>query len=304
MNTRLRAREGEYDMIHMIQNAKDQAARLTLAAYAAAAAAGELPQADDHHGPRGDPQGHRQRRLYRRPSAIAAAPALHKTPRQDRADPDGPPCSSRVPISRPSRWPGPGFLNFRLGDKLVSATRSPAVEREGADYGSADCSPRPEDHGGVRLRQPHRPHAHGQRPRRRAGRHAWPASSSCGGTMSAASSTSTTRATRSRSLPRSIEARYLQHHPGRGRGRLPRGRLPRRRHPRAGAAPSIEQHGEQLPRHAPRRSATTTLARFGLDRNIPKMKSDLAPLRHPLRPVVLRVQPARERLCGRDRRRS
>ena len=39
MNTRLRAREGEYDMIHMIQNAKDQAARLTLAAYAAAAAA-------------------------------------------------------------------------------------------------------------------------------------------------------------------------------------------------------------------------------------------------------------------------
>ena len=36
MNTRLRAREGEYDMIHMIQNAKDQAARLTLAAYAAA----------------------------------------------------------------------------------------------------------------------------------------------------------------------------------------------------------------------------------------------------------------------------
>ena len=46
MNTRLRAREGEYDMIHMIQNAKDQAARLTLAAYAAAAAAGELPQAE------------------------------------------------------------------------------------------------------------------------------------------------------------------------------------------------------------------------------------------------------------------
>ena len=41
MNTRLRAREGEYDMIHMIQNAKDQAARLTLAAYAAAAAAGD-----------------------------------------------------------------------------------------------------------------------------------------------------------------------------------------------------------------------------------------------------------------------
>ena len=27
MNTRLRAREGEYDMIHMIQNAKDQAFR-------------------------------------------------------------------------------------------------------------------------------------------------------------------------------------------------------------------------------------------------------------------------------------
>ena len=35
-----RAREGENTMIHMIQNAKDQAARLTLAAYAAAAAAG------------------------------------------------------------------------------------------------------------------------------------------------------------------------------------------------------------------------------------------------------------------------
>jgi hypothetical protein len=31
-----------------------------------------------------------------------------------------------------------------------------------------------EAHGGVRLRQPHRPHAHGQRPRRRAGRRAGP----------------------------------------------------------------------------------------------------------------------------------
>ena len=59
---------------------------------------------------------------------------------------------------------GPGFMNFRLGGKWFADTVS-GIETAGEKSQGSD------DHGGVRLRQPHRPHAHGQRPGRRAGRH-------------------------------------------------------------------------------------------------------------------------------------
>ena len=136
MNTRLRAREGEYDMIHMIQNAKDQAARLTLAAYAAAAAAGELPQAEITTVPVEIPKDTVNgdftstfamacaRQLKLPPRKIAEALLAHLAL-------DGSYFTS-------AEIAGPGFLNFRLGKTWYHDVMS-AVETEGENYGSADA---------------------------------------------------------------------------------------------------------------------------------------------------------------------
>ncbi len=136
MNTRLRAREGEYDMIHMIQNAKDQAARLTLAAYAAAAAAGELPQAEITTVPVEIPKDTANgdftstfamacaRQLKLPPRKIAEALLAHLAL-------DGSYFTS-------AEIAGPGFLNFRLGKTWYHDVMS-AVETEGENYGSADA---------------------------------------------------------------------------------------------------------------------------------------------------------------------
>ena len=136
MNTRLRAREGEYDMIHMIQNAKDQAARLTLAAYAAAAAARELPQAEITTVPVEIPKDTVNgdftstfamacaRQLKLPPRKIAEALLAHLAL-------DGSYFTS-------AEIAGPGFLNFRLGKTWYHDVMS-AVETEGENYGSADA---------------------------------------------------------------------------------------------------------------------------------------------------------------------
>ena len=136
MNTRLRAREGEYDMIHMIQNAKDQAARLTLAAYAAAAAAGELPQAEITAVPVEIPKD-TANGDFTSTFAMACARQLKLPPRKiaeallARLDLDGSYFTS-------AEIAGPGFLNFRLGKTWYHDVLS-AVETEGENYGSADA---------------------------------------------------------------------------------------------------------------------------------------------------------------------
>ena len=136
MNTRLRAREGEYDMIHMIQNAKDQAARLTLAAYAAAAAAGELPQAEITTVPVEIPKD-TANGDFTSTFAMACARQLKLPPRKiaeallSHLDLDGSYFTS-------AEIAGPGFLNFRLGKTWYHDVMS-AVETEGENYGSADA---------------------------------------------------------------------------------------------------------------------------------------------------------------------
>ena len=136
MNTRLRAREGEYDMIHMIQNAKDQAARLTLAAYAAAAAAGELPQAEITTVPVEIPKD-TANGDFTSTVAMACARQLKLPPRKiaeallAHLDLDGSYFTS-------AEIAGPGFLNFRLGKTWYHDVMS-AVETEGENYGSADA---------------------------------------------------------------------------------------------------------------------------------------------------------------------
>ena len=136
MNTRLRAREGEYTMIHMIQNAKDQAARLTLAAYAAAAAAGELPQAEITTVPVEIPKD-TANGDFTSTVAMACARQLKLPPRKiaeallSHLDLDGSYFTS-------AEIAGPGFLNFRLGKNWYHDVMS-AVETEGENYGSADA---------------------------------------------------------------------------------------------------------------------------------------------------------------------
>ena len=136
MNTRLRAREGEYDMIHMIQNAKDQAARLTLAAYAAAAAAEELPQAEITTVPVEIPKD-TANGDFTSTFAMACARQLKLPPRKiaeallSHLALDGSYFTS-------AEIAGPGFLNFRLGKTWYHDVMA-AVETEGENYGSADA---------------------------------------------------------------------------------------------------------------------------------------------------------------------
>ena len=122
-------------MTNMIQSAKDQVAALTQAAYERAAAAGALPAGaqvkatieipkDTAHGD------------YASSFAMAGAKTLHMAPRAiaqaivDHLELEGS-YFGRVEIA------GPGFLNFTLGPKWYGEVLS-AIETQGADYGSGD----------------------------------------------------------------------------------------------------------------------------------------------------------------------
>ena len=121
--------------MNMIQSAKDQVLALTTAAYQKAAAAGLLPEGvtvtPSVEIPKDTANGD-----YTTTFCLAAAKALKKNPRQvsqilmDHMDLAGSYFTS-------VEMAGPGFLNFRLGDKWFRDTVA-CVEREGADYGCND----------------------------------------------------------------------------------------------------------------------------------------------------------------------
>ena len=104
-------------MTNMIQNAKDQAAALAMAAYKAAAADGTLPEAEVKTAPVEIPKD-TANGDYTTTFALAAAKALGKPPRViaqallDHMDLTGTYFTS-------AEIAGPGFLNFRLGDAVV-----------------------------------------------------------------------------------------------------------------------------------------------------------------------------------------
>ena len=121
-------------MINMIQSAKDQVAALTQAAYQKAVAAGTLPAGGEQvkatiEIPKDTAHGD-----YASSFAMAGAKALHRAPRQiaqaivDNLELEGS-CFSKVEIA------GPGFLNFTLGPRWYGDVLS-AVEAEGTAYGS------------------------------------------------------------------------------------------------------------------------------------------------------------------------
>ena len=120
-------------MINMIQSAREQAAALTQAAYEKAAAGGVLPAGAEVRStveiPKDTSHGD-----YASTFAMAGAKVLHMAPRAiaqaivDNLELEGSYFQS-VEIA------GPGFLNFTLGPKWYGDVLS-NVEREGAAYGS------------------------------------------------------------------------------------------------------------------------------------------------------------------------
>ncbi len=122
-------------MIHMIQNAKEQAAQLTMDAYQAAVAAGKLPQADVQRAPVEIPKDTKNGD-FTTTFALACSKALKMPPRNiaqillETLNLDGSYFSS-------AEIAGPGFLNFRLNKVWYRDVMS-AVETEGAAYGTAD----------------------------------------------------------------------------------------------------------------------------------------------------------------------
>ena len=121
--------------MNMIQNAKDQVLDLTVSAYQKAAAEGLLPQ-DAAVTPSVEIPKDTANGDYTTTFCLAAAKALKKNPRQvaqilmDHMDLSGSYFTS-------VEMAGPGFLNFRLGNKWFRDTVA-CVEQEGADYGCND----------------------------------------------------------------------------------------------------------------------------------------------------------------------
>ena len=123
-------------MTNMIQQAKDQVLELTLAAYEAAAEAGQLPGGVNVRAgveiPKDPANGD-----YTTTFALAAAKAMKRSPREiasallEHLDLTGTYFAS-------AEIAGAGFLNFRLGSGWYGAVLE-AVSREGADYGRSEA---------------------------------------------------------------------------------------------------------------------------------------------------------------------
>ena len=122
--------------MNMIQSAKDQIAALTKAAYAAAAEEGLLPAGVETpvavEIPKDAANGD-----YTTTFCLAAAKAMHKSPRE----------VAQILVAKLRlkdtyftgvEIAGPGFLNFRLGDAWYAAVLD-AVDALGASYGRGDA---------------------------------------------------------------------------------------------------------------------------------------------------------------------
>ena len=122
-------------MINMVQNAKDQAAALAMAAYQAAVADGTLPQAEVKTAPVEIPKD-TANGDFTTTFALAASKLLRQPPRNiaqallDHMKLDGTYFAS-------AEIAGPGFLNFRLNDSWYEGVCA-AVETEGETYGTND----------------------------------------------------------------------------------------------------------------------------------------------------------------------
>jgi arginyl-tRNA synthetase len=255
--------------MNMIQHAKDQVARLTRDAYAAAAAEGLLPEGVETpvavEIPKDTANGD-----YTTTFCLAAAKAMRKSPRDvaqilvgkmNFADT----CFTGAEIA------GPGFLNFRLADKWYAGVLA-AVDVEKESYGRGDGLKGKKYMVEFVSANPTGPMHMGNA---RGG--------VLGDTLSSVLDWSGAKVWREfyvndagnqiEKFAKSIEARYFQIIKGEDAVEFPEDGY-HGEDIRELAQAFYEEHGDsyvnydETKRHA-------DMARFGLDRNIPKMKSDL-----------------------------
>ena len=256
-------------MINMIQNAKDQAAALAMAAYQAAAADGTLPRAEVKTAPVEIPKD-TANGDFTTTFALAAAKALGRSPRDiaqallDHMDLAGT-CFASAEIA------GPGFLNFRLGQGWYEGVCA-AVESEGPEYGTNDSLRGQKIMVEFVSANPTGPMHMGNA---RGG--------VLGDTLAAVLSASGAEVTREfyvndaghqiDKFAHSIEARYLQLIRGEDAVPFPEDGY-QGEDIRDLARAYYEQNGEKLDQ-APEAERQAALAQYGLSVNLPKMKSDL-----------------------------
>ena len=256
-------------MKNLIQSAKDQAAELTMAAYRKAVADGTLPEAEVKTAPVEIPKD-TANGDYTTTLALAASKALHQAPRNiaqallDHMDLQGSYFAS-------ASIAGPGFLNFRLNGSWYEAVLS-AVESEGAAYGTSDALKGQKIMVEFVSANPTGPMHMGNA---RGG--------VLGDTLASVLTAQGADVTREfyvndaghqiDKFAQSLEARYLQIIQGEENVPFPEDGY------QGGDIRDLAQayydlHGEEL-LHVDVQVRRDTLARFGLDTNLPKMKSDL-----------------------------
>ena len=257
-------------MINMVQNAKEQAAALAMAAYQAAVADGTLPQAEVKTAPVEIPKD-TANGDFTTTFALAASKALRKSPRDiakallDHMELKGSYFTS-------AEIAGPGFLNFRLNDIWYAGVMD-AVETEGADYGTCDT------HKGQKIMvefvsaNPTGPMHMGNARGGVLGDTLASVLTACGADVTREFYVNDAGHQIDK-FAHSIEARYLQIIKGEDAVPFPEdgyqgGDI------RDLAQAYYDQHGEEL-LNVPEAERQEKLAQFGLSVNLPKMKSDLA----------------------------
>ncbi|MEA5041235.1 MAG: arginine--tRNA ligase [Oscillibacter ruminantium] len=256
-------------MIHMIQRAKDQAAELAMSAYRKAVSDGVLPEAEIAKAPVEIPKDTKNGD-FTTTFALAASKALHQPPRTiaqallERLALEGSYFDS-------AEIAGPGFLNFRLGKAWFRDVLS-AVESEGGEYGTC------EDLKGQKIMvelvsaNPTGPMHMGNARGGVLGDTLASVLSACGADVSREFYVNDAGHQIDK-FAQSIEARYLQLIQGEDAVPFPEDGY-QGEDIRDLAAAYRAQHGDALAQ-ADVEQRRDTLAQFGLDMNLPKMKTDL-----------------------------
>lgn len=256
-------------MIHMIQKAKNQATELVMNAYLSAVAAGALPEAEIAKVPVEIPKDTKNGD-FTTTFALAASKALRQPPRAiaqallERLALEGSYFDS-------AEIAGPGFLNFHLGQAWFQDVLS-AVETEGADYGTSD------DLKGQKIMvefvsaNPTGPMHMGNARGGVLGDTLASVLAACGAEVSREFYVNDA-GHQIEKFAQSIEARYLQLIRGEENVSFPEDGY-QGEDIRDLALAYREQHGDALA-DADEQTRRDTLAQFGLNVNLPKMKTDL-----------------------------
>ena len=256
-------------MINMVQNAKDQAAALALAAYQAAVADGTLPQAEVKTAPVEIPKD-AANGDFTTTFALAASKALRQAPRNiaqallDHMDLTGSYFAS-------AEIAGPGFLNFRLNDSWYAAVCE-AVDAEACCYCTQDSPTRQKIMVEFVSANPTGPMHMGNARGGVLGDTLASVLTACGADVTREFYVNDAGHQIDK-FAHSIEARYLQLIQGEDAVPFPEDGY-QGEDIRDLARAYYEQNGDKLV-DVPEQERQETLAQFGLSVNLPKMKTDL-----------------------------